>query len=93
MAMAGHRGPPTPPIRDHYKLRQGSVHGQLATNLPYAQEYFDDNLYMPSGSTSAYNSPRPGQGMIDEFGAPYTHLRQNEQGVWRQYVNILTEAG
>ncbi|KAL9126479.1 MAG: hypothetical protein Q9217_004478 [Psora testacea] len=78
--------PPTPPVREHYSLRKGSPRGlHPSTSLQYEQDYFDDNPYVPFGSTTSYTSPRPGHAMVDDFGAPFIHMGQNEHGVWRQY--------
>ncbi|KAL9098461.1 MAG: hypothetical protein Q9163_005883 [Psora crenata] len=74
-------------MREHYPIRQGSLRGpHPSTSLQYQQDYFDDSLYLPSESTTSYNSSMPGHVMVDEFGAPFTSLGQNEHGVWRQYT-------
>ena len=87
MALATHHGPPTPPIRDPYSLRQGSLRSHQGTSLQYQQEYLDDTSYLHSGTSSAYNSPRPGQALMDESGATFTHLGESDHGVYRQYVS------
>ena len=49
---------------------------------------FSDGTYVPSVTTTSYNSPQPSHVMLDDWQRPYIHRGENEIGVWRQYVSL-----
>lgn len=78
------RHPLTPPPNDHPLLRQaGQRLMHPNAGIHHQQEYFEDQ-YVPSASTTSYNSPQPGSVMIDQYGQGYTRY---EQGLWNPYVS------
>ena len=71
LVTAHQSGVRTPPIPDQYSLRQANLHSQHGMPVSFQQDYFDDGAFLPSGPASIFNSPRPGQVMLDELGISY----------------------